>query len=79
MGHSFYMVYDRKRYMTCNAMIRIRSCRQAAKPAQPVVRDKHQELAKARDHTEDMEKALRWREATVRIDRCSLVYGIYDV
>lgn len=39
---------------------------EAAKPAQPVVRDKHQELAKARDHTEDMERALRWREAKVR-------------
>eukprot|EP00439_Symbiodinium_sp_Y106_P069803 s356_g12.t1 len=39
---------------------------EAAKPAQPVARDKHQELAKARDQTEDMERALRWREANVR-------------
>ncbi|CAJ1385213.1 unnamed protein product [Effrenium voratum] len=39
---------------------------EAAKPSQPVARDQHQELAKARDHTEDMERALRWREAKVR-------------
>lgn len=39
---------------------------EAAKPAKENARERHEELARARDETEDMERALRLREARVR-------------